>query len=189
MTKTISRNAVSKLKTLNLIIGIVGFIMCAVPGFMIRYKYASFLSTGMKVIEGVGIALVAFGFIFWALCRRAERHMREWGTWDMDARQFFMGSLAGPTRRNGSGGYGGYGQQGRHGGFGGYGNNGYSNGNFYNQQQRTTQQSDIMSPASFDGKYSYFYCRDCGTKIRIPMGTGVVMITCPKCQKKFKAKS
>lgn len=37
--------------------------------------------------------------------------------------------------------------------------------------------------------YRYFYCPQCRQELRIPKGKGNVLVTCPKCQAKFKTRT
>ena len=37
--------------------------------------------------------------------------------------------------------------------------------------------------------YRYYYCPDCRQRLRVPKGKGMITITCPKCHKKFDARS
>lgn len=37
--------------------------------------------------------------------------------------------------------------------------------------------------------YKYMKCPQCDTKLRVPKGKGKLIVTCPKCHNKFKAKS
>lgn len=37
--------------------------------------------------------------------------------------------------------------------------------------------------------YKYMKCPQCSTKLRVPKGKGKLIVTCPKCHNKFKAKS
>ena len=38
-------------------------------------------------------------------------------------------------------------------------------------------------------KFKYLKCQNCRTTIRIPRGKKTIMVTCPKCNNTFKAKS
>ena len=37
--------------------------------------------------------------------------------------------------------------------------------------------------------YRYYYCPDCRQRLRVPKGKGMITNTCPKCHKKFDARS
>ena len=43
--------------------------------------------------------------------------------------------------------------------------------------------------ASRQGDYMIFRCPKCSQKIRIPIGKGMVEITCPKCRTKFRKRT
>lgn len=55
-----------------------------------------------------------------------------------------------------------------------------------NQQQR--QQTQQRQQNNANG-FRFYFCPQCGQKLRIPSGRGNVNITCPKCHRIFSAKS
>lgn len=51
---------------------------------------------------------------------------------------------------------------------------------WFKKQEKHMQDSKV---------YKYYKCPNCKQKLRIPKGKGNIVITCPKCQKKFDKKS
>lgn len=55
------------------------------------------------------------------------------------------------------------------------------NQRYFRQQKKNGRHSKTV--------YAYYYCPSCRQQVRIPAGKGKVVVTCPKCGRKFNASS
>lgn len=61
--------------------------------------------------------------------------------------------------------------------------------NTANQQTYNKTLNHQQSHVSNANSYKYYFCPQCGQKLRISSGHGYVKITCPKCQTNFNVES
>lgn len=68
------------------------------------------------------------------------------------------------------------------------------NQRYFRQQKKNGRYERADSERKRNGRhsktvYAYYYCPSCRQQVRIPAGKGKVVVTCPKCGRKFNASS